>query len=106
MTGRLLLIWRLTRTDLRHRPAQTLLLLLAIAAGAATLTLGLALHGTLDNPYGRTRAATNGPDVVAKLFPTVRTVPVRRPPPAPAPPVPPGRPIPPRCSRFSRRPAW
>ena len=46
-------------------PAQALLLLLAIAAGAATLTLGIALHGTTDNPYARTRTATNGPDVVA-----------------------------------------
>ena len=36
-----------------------------IAAGVATLTLGLALRGTTDNPYARTRAATNGPDVVA-----------------------------------------
>lgn len=69
MVGRLLLIWRLTRTDLRHRSAQAVLLLLAIAAGAATLTLGLALHGTLDDPYARTRAATNGPDVVVTLFP-------------------------------------
>jgi ABC-type lipoprotein release transport system permease subunit len=69
MAGQLLLIWRLTLTDLRHRPAQAFLLLLAIAAGAATLTLGLALHGTLDNPYTRTRAATNGPDVVATLLP-------------------------------------
>ena len=51
--------------DIRHRPVLTILLLLAIAAGAATLTLGLALRGTTDNPYARTRAATDGPDVVA-----------------------------------------
>lgn len=63
--GKLLLIYRLGLKDLRHRPAQALLLLLAIAAGATTLTLGIALHGTTDNPYARTRAATNGPDVVA-----------------------------------------
>ena len=56
--GRLLLVCRLGVKDLRHRPAQAILLLLAIAAGAATLTLGLALHGTTDNPYARTRAAT------------------------------------------------
>ena len=63
--GRLLLIYRLGLRDLRHRPVQALLLLLAIAAGAATLTLGIALHGTTDSPYARTRTATNGPDVVA-----------------------------------------
>jgi ABC-type lipoprotein release transport system permease subunit len=65
--GRLLLVYRLGVRDLRHRPAQAVLLLLAIAAGAATLTLGLALHGTTDHPYARTRAATSGPDVVATV---------------------------------------
>jgi len=60
-----LIVYRLGLKDLRHRPAQALLLLLAIAAGAATLTLGIALHGTTDSPYARTRTATNGPDVVA-----------------------------------------
>lgn len=66
--GRILLVWRLAVKDIRHRPALALLLLLAIAAGAATLTLGFALRGTTDNPYARTRAATNGPDVVATDF--------------------------------------
>jgi ABC-type antimicrobial peptide transport system permease subunit len=66
--GRLLLVCRLAVKDLHQRPAQAMLLLLAIAAGAATLTLGLALQGTSDNPYARTRAATNGPDVVATVF--------------------------------------
>jgi ABC-type lipoprotein release transport system permease subunit len=66
--GRLFLVARLAMRDLRHRPVQALLLLLAIAAGAATLTLGLSLRGTTNNPYGRTRAATNGPDVVATVF--------------------------------------
>ncbi len=66
--GRMLLIGRLAMKDLRHRPAQAMLLLLVIAAGATTLTLGLALHGTADSPYARTRAATNGPDVVATAF--------------------------------------
>jgi putative ABC transport system permease protein len=65
--GKLLLVYQLGLKDLRHRPAQALLLLLAIAAGAATLTLGIALHGTTDNPYARTRTATNGPDVVATV---------------------------------------
>jgi ABC-type lipoprotein release transport system permease subunit len=67
--GRLFLVFRLAVKDLRHRPAQALLLLLAIAAGTTTLTLGLALHGTTNNPYARTRAATNGPDVVATVMP-------------------------------------
>jgi putative ABC transport system permease protein len=66
--GKLLLVYRLGLKDLRHRPTQALLLLLAIAAGAATLTLGIALHGTTDKPYERTRAATNGPDVVATVL--------------------------------------
>ena len=66
--GRLLLVGRLAVKDLLHRPAQAMLVLLAIATGAATLTLGLSLQGTTDNPYARTRAATNGPDVVATVF--------------------------------------
>jgi hypothetical protein len=67
--GHAVLVFRLAVTDLRHRPAQAILLLLAIAASAATLALGLALRGTADNPYARTRAATNGPDVVAAVLP-------------------------------------
>ena len=67
--GKVLLVWRLAVKDLRHRPVQAMLLLLAIGAGAATLTLGLSLRGTTDNPYERTRAATRGPDLVATLFP-------------------------------------
>ena len=63
----LLTIWRLAVRDIRHRPAQAMLLLLAIAAGAATLSLGLSLQGTTNNPYARTRAATNGPDAVGRL---------------------------------------
>ena len=46
------------RRDLRYRPAQAVLLLLAITAATATLTLGLALHGVTSQPYQRTRAAT------------------------------------------------
>jgi ABC-type lipoprotein release transport system permease subunit len=63
--GRLLLISRLAARDLRRRPAEGLLLLLAIMAATATLTLGLALHGVTDKPYEKTRQATAGPDVVA-----------------------------------------
>jgi len=40
---------------------------LAITAATATLTLGLVLHGVTNEPYQQTRAATNGPDVVAQL---------------------------------------
>jgi putative ABC transport system permease protein len=68
--GKAFLVWRLTVKDLRHRPAEAILLLLAIATAATTLTLGLALHGATDNPYAVTRAATNGPDVVAQQFPS------------------------------------
>jgi ABC-type lipoprotein release transport system permease subunit len=67
--GRAVLICRLAARDLRHRPAQALLLLVAIAAATATLTLGLVLNGVTSQPYLRTKAATNGPDVVASLLP-------------------------------------
>src|SRR6266542_2873344 len=67
--GKVLLVCRLAVKDLRRRPAQAILLLLAIAAGATTLALGLALQGTTNNPNARTRAATNGPDVIATVFP-------------------------------------
>ena len=66
--GKLLLICRLAVKDIRHRPVLAALLLIAIAAGATTLTLGLALRGTANNPYTRARAATSGPDVVATDF--------------------------------------
>ncbi len=65
--GRIALIGRLVGRDIRRRPAQAVLLLLAITAATATLTLGLALHGVTSQPYQQTRAATNGPDVVAYL---------------------------------------
>ena len=64
--GRLVLIARLAVRDLRHRPVETVLVLLAITAAAATLSLGLVLHGVSVGPsYQQTRAATRGPDVVA-----------------------------------------
>jgi len=63
--GRLFLIFRLALRDLRHRPVQAILLLVAITAATATLTLGLALNGVTSSPYLNTKAATNGPDVVA-----------------------------------------
>ncbi len=67
--GKALLITRLALKDIRHRPAQSILLLLAIATGAATLALALAIGGTTADPYERTRAATNGPDIVAQVSP-------------------------------------
>jgi putative ABC transport system permease protein len=67
--GRLALIARLVVRDLRHRPVQAVLLLLAVTAATATLTLGLALNGVTSSPYLRTKTATNGPDVTAVVFP-------------------------------------
>ena len=65
--GKLSLIGRLVGRDLRHRPGPAVLLVLAITAATATLTLGLVLHGVTNQPYLQTRAATKGPDVVANL---------------------------------------
>src|SRR6185437_10793871 len=60
-----ILIARLAARDLRHRRTHAVLLLLAITAATATLTLGLALNGVTSSPYLRTKAATNGPDITA-----------------------------------------
>ena len=65
--GRILLTCRLAARDLRRRPAEAALLLLAIIAATTTLTLGLVLHGVTDEPYESTREATAGPDVVASV---------------------------------------
>ena len=65
--SRLRLVGRLAARDLRRRPGQAVLLLLAITAATATLTLGLVLHGVTSQPYQQTRAATRGPDEVAYL---------------------------------------
>ena len=67
--GRVLLVARLAARDLRRRPGEAALLLLAIAAACTTLTLGLVLHGVIDKPYDNTRRATNGPDAVTVVFP-------------------------------------
>jgi putative ABC transport system permease protein len=67
--GRLLLVCRLAVRDLRHRPVQAILLLLAITVATATLTMGLALNGVTSSPYLRTKAATDGPDIVAFVSP-------------------------------------
>jgi putative ABC transport system permease protein len=63
--GRIVLAGRLAARDLRHHKAQALLLLLAITAATTVLVLGLALDGVAKQPYQQTRAATNGPDLVA-----------------------------------------
>jgi|SRR5579872_4136453 len=63
--GRPLLVFRLAARDLRHNRAEAVLLLVAIAAAATTLTVALALHGVTNSPYATTRTATAGPDVVA-----------------------------------------
>jgi hypothetical protein len=63
--ARLLLVYRLAARDLRRRPVEAALLLLAIMAATTTLTLGLVLHGVISKPYQNTRKATAGPDVVA-----------------------------------------
>jgi putative ABC transport system permease protein len=67
--GRLTLVARLAARDLRHRPVQAVLLLLAVTAATATLTLGLALNGVTSSPYLHTKTATSGPDVTASALP-------------------------------------
>jgi putative ABC transport system permease protein len=67
--GRVLLVTRLALRDLRRRPAEAALLLLAIAASTTTLALGLVLHGVTSGAYESTRKATTGPDVVASVAP-------------------------------------
>lgn len=63
--GRILLVFRLVVADVRRRPVQTGMLLVSITAATATLALGLSLAGATDTLYRQTRAATDGPDVVA-----------------------------------------
>jgi ABC-type lipoprotein release transport system permease subunit len=67
--GRILLVGRLAVRDLRRRPVEAALLLLAITAATTTLTLGLVLHDAASEPYLSTREDTNGPDVVASVAP-------------------------------------
>ena len=64
--GRALLLFRLARQDIRHHTAQAVLLVVAIAAATAVLSLAFALNGVNSNPYQQTMAATKGPDVVAQ----------------------------------------
>ena len=67
--GRILLVGRLAVRDLRRRPVEAALLVLAIMAATTTLTLGLVLRGLTNDPYQSTREATAGPDVVASFAP-------------------------------------
>jgi putative ABC transport system permease protein len=67
--GRILLVGRLAARNLRRRPAEAALLLLAITAATTVLTLGLVMRGVTDDPYQNTRQATAGPDVVASVGP-------------------------------------
>jgi ABC-type lipoprotein release transport system permease subunit len=67
--GRVQLVCRLAARDLRRRPAEAALLLLAMTAATTTLTLGLVLHGVISKPYQSTREATAGPDVIAGVVP-------------------------------------
>ncbi|MGI5488876.1 FtsX-like permease family protein [Microtetraspora malaysiensis] len=65
--GGIVLVVRLALRDLRRRRTEAALLLLAILAATTTLTLGLVLRDAASDPYQSTRAATNGPDVVANV---------------------------------------
>ncbi|MFG1913932.1 FtsX-like permease family protein [Micromonospora sp. NPDC048898] len=66
MAGRLLLMCRLLTRHLRRHRAENVLLLVAITAATATMTLGLTLTELVTRPYERTRAATAGPDLVVE----------------------------------------
>jgi putative ABC transport system permease protein len=68
--GRVFLVYRLAVRDLRHHAAQAVLLVVAIAAATATLTMALSMNGVTSQPYSATKAATDGPDVVAYLTST------------------------------------
>jgi ABC-type lipoprotein release transport system permease subunit len=70
--GKIVLICRLARRDLRQRRSEALLLVLALVAATSTLTLGLVLHGETAQPYQQTLAATHGPDVTASVVPVGR----------------------------------
>jgi ABC-type antimicrobial peptide transport system permease subunit len=64
--GRILLICRVVVRDLRRRPVEAVLMLLAITAATSTLALGFGLSTAITQPYQQTRAATAGPDIVAQ----------------------------------------
>src|SRR6516162_6165250 len=74
--GKALLVYRLAVRDIRHHAAQAVLLIVAIAAATATLTMALSMNGVTSQPYSATRAATDGPDVVAYLTSTAQAKPL------------------------------
>ncbi|MGP2438125.1 FtsX-like permease family protein [Streptomyces sp. JW3] len=63
--GRLLLLCRLITRDLRRRPGEAVMFLLAVTAATASLALGMAADDALGTAYLKTRAATAGPDITA-----------------------------------------
>ena len=63
--GRLLLMWRLAARDVRRRPGEAALFLVAVTAATAALTLGLAVGNAVTTGFEKTREATAGPDITA-----------------------------------------
>ncbi|MFF4764559.1 FtsX-like permease family protein [Streptomyces sp. NPDC001292] len=63
--GHLLLIWRLILHDMRRRPGEAVMFLLAVTLASASLTLGAATTNAVSTGYAKTRAATAGPDIMA-----------------------------------------
>ncbi|MFJ1600110.1 FtsX-like permease family protein [Streptomyces sp. NPDC088261] len=63
--GKLLLTGRLILRDLRRRPGEALMLLLAVTVSTASLALGVATNNAVTTGYLKTRAATLGPDITA-----------------------------------------
>ncbi|XVV38539.1 hypothetical protein ACQPXT_35675 [Streptomyces sp. CA-100214] len=63
--GRLLLIWRLAVRDMRRRPGESVMFVVAVTAAIASLTLGLSTNDAVTTAYLKTREATEGPDIVA-----------------------------------------
>jgi ABC-type lipoprotein release transport system permease subunit len=73
--GQATLVARLAARDLRRRPTEAALLLLVIVAATTALTLGLSVRGLVSDPFGSTREATAGPDVVAVIGPPPGEIP-------------------------------
>ncbi|GAA0522908.1 MULTISPECIES: ABC transporter permease [Streptomyces] len=63
--GHLLLTWRLVLRDMRRRPGEAVMFLLAVTIAGASLTLGLTTNDAVVSGYEKTRAATAGPDIIA-----------------------------------------
>jgi putative ABC transport system permease protein len=66
--GRILLICRVVLRDLRRKPVEAALMLLAITAATATLALGFGLSGAISQPFQQTRTATAGPDITVQTY--------------------------------------